>query len=179
MRIISGKYKGRKIKGFDIEGTRPTMDRIKESMIAMIQNKIKDSICLDLFSGSGSIGLEFLSNGAKSCYFVDSNIKAIDVLDDNIKALNVDDEFYMLQKDYHDALKHFKDNNITFDIIFLDPPYKDNFINDSLDKIVEYKLLNMGGVVMCEYETEAVNNKDLTLMKERKYGSKYIKIYKN
>lgn len=179
MRIISGKYKGHKIKGFDLDGTRPTMDRIKESMIAMVQSKIKDSICLDLFSGSGSIGLEFLSNGAKSCHFVDNNNKAIDVLNENIETLNLDDENYVLCKDYNEALKIFKNNNIKFDIIFLDPPYKDNLINDILKKIVEYILLNPGGIVMCEYETEKVDNDALTLMKERKYGSKYIKIYKN
>jgi len=179
MRIISGKYKGHKIKGFDLDGTRPTMDRIKESMIAMVQNKIKDSICLDLFSGSGSIGLEFLSNGAKSCHFVDNNNKAIDVLNENIQALNLNDENHVICKDYNEALKIFKNNNIKFDVIFLDPPYKDNFINDILKKIVEYILLNPGGIVMCEYETEEVDNNDLTLMKERKYGSKYIKIYKN
>ena len=73
MRIISGKYKGRKIEGYDMVGTRPTMDRVKESLIAMIQTKINGSICLDLFAGSGSIGLELLSNGASSCYFVDNN----------------------------------------------------------------------------------------------------------
>ena len=61
MRIISGKYKGRKVEGYNIEGTRPTMDRVKESVIAMIQNKIDDSVCLDLFTGSGSIGFELFS----------------------------------------------------------------------------------------------------------------------
>lgn len=179
MRIISGKYKGHKIKGFDLDGTRPTMDRIKESMIAMIQNKIKDSVCLDLFSGSGSIGLEFLSNGAKNCYFVDNNIKAIAVLNENIKTLNLVDEHYIFRKNYNDALKYFKDNDKNFDIIFLDPPYNDNFINNILNTIVEFKILSPGGIVMCEYETEEVDNQELTLMKERKYGSKYIKIYKN
>ncbi|MDD4608269.1 MAG: 16S rRNA (guanine(966)-N(2))-methyltransferase RsmD [Bacilli bacterium] len=179
MRIVSGKYRGRKIEGYDLKGTRPTMDRIKESMIAMIQNKIKGSICLDLFSGSGAIGLELLSNGAKKCYFVDYSSEAIDVLNNNIKALNIDEEYDVINKDYNDALIYFKNNNIKFDLIFLDPPYNEHWINEILEKIVQYNLLNMGGTVMCEYENEAVGNQTLTLMKERKYGSKYIKIYKN
>ena len=69
MRVISGKYKGKNIMGFNIMGTRPTMDRVKESMFGMIQNNIKNSVCLDLFAGSGSLGIEALSNGAKMCYF--------------------------------------------------------------------------------------------------------------
>ena len=70
MRVISGKYKGKNIMGFNVVGTRPTMDRVKESMFGMIQNNIKNSVCLDLFAGSGSLGIESLSNGAKMCYFV-------------------------------------------------------------------------------------------------------------
>ena len=80
MRVISGKYKGKKLDGFNIEGTRPTMDRVKESMFALIQNEIKDAICLDLFAGSGSLGIEALSNGAKKCYFVDKNQIAIETI---------------------------------------------------------------------------------------------------
>ena len=73
MRVISGKYKGRNIMGFNVMGTRPTMDRVKESMFGMIQNNIKGSICLDLFAGSGSLGIEALSNGAQECYFIEKN----------------------------------------------------------------------------------------------------------
>ena len=76
MRIISGKYKGKKLKGFDIDGTRPTMDRVKESLFGIIQNYIYDSMVLDLFAGSGALGLEAISNGAKKVIFVDNNIKA-------------------------------------------------------------------------------------------------------
>ncbi|MDD2434871.1 MAG: 16S rRNA (guanine(966)-N(2))-methyltransferase RsmD [Bacilli bacterium] len=179
MRIVSGKYKGRKIDGYNLDGTRPTMDRIKESMTAMIQNKIKGSVCLDLFSGSGSIGLELLSNGAKKCYFVDHSKEAIAVLNNNLKNLKVNEEYNVLNKDYKDALLDFKNNHLKFDLIILDPPYHEHLINHILEMIVEYQLLQSGGIVMCEYESEIVDNQVLTLMKERKYGSKYIKIYKN
>jgi 16S rRNA (guanine966-N2)-methyltransferase len=73
MRVISGMLKGRNIKGDKIKGTRPTMDKIKQSLFAMIQNDVKDAICLDLFAGSGSLGIEAISNGASYVYFVDKN----------------------------------------------------------------------------------------------------------
>ena len=73
MRVISGKYKGKNLIGFDIDGTRPTMDRVKESLFASIQDYVSDSIVLDLFAGSGNLGIEAISNGASYCYFVDNN----------------------------------------------------------------------------------------------------------
>ena len=179
MRIISGKYKGRIIKGMDIVGTRPTMDRVKESMFAMIQNNIKESVCLDLFAGSGSLGIEAISNGCKNCYFVDNNKQALITIKENINNLNINEEFHIMKNDYNEALKYFKDNNIKFDLIFLDPPYKLNLINGILNKIIEYNLLNNNGQVICEYESELVDNDTLTILKERTYGSKKIKIYKN
>ena len=83
LRIISGKYIGKIIKEYNILGTRPTMDRIKESLFAMIQSYIPESICLDLFCGSGSLGIEALSNGAKECYFIDKNKKITEILKNN------------------------------------------------------------------------------------------------
>ena len=83
MKIISGKYKGRVLEGFELKGTRPTMDRVKESLFAMIQNNILDSTVLDLFSGSGNLGIEALSEGAKFSYFVDSNKKACQTIKNN------------------------------------------------------------------------------------------------
>ncbi len=175
MRIISGKYKGKNLIGFNIQGTRPTMDRIKESMFAIIQNHIKKSTVLDLFAGSGSLGIEALSNGADSCYFIDENIDLINIIKQN--TLNMSEEIDIIKMDYNDALKYFKTKNIRFDIIFLDPPYKANLINDALNKIIEYNLLKPNGIVVCEYETEEINTNKLNLIKEKKYGSKYIRIY--
>ena len=84
MRVNSGFLKGRNIIGFNIDGTRPTQDRVKESVIAFIQNGIKDAKVLDLFAGSGSLGIETISNGASICYFIDNNKEVIDVLKKNI-----------------------------------------------------------------------------------------------
>ena len=178
MRIISGKYKGRKIEGYNMVGTRPTMDRVKESLIAMIQTKISGSICLDLFAGSGSIGLELLSNGASSCYFVDNNKKVIETIKSNISKLKVEENTYLILNDYNKALKNFKEQNLKFDIIFLDPPYKNNYMKECLKLIEEYELLNKDGIVICEYEFEKFES-NLKVYKEKKYGSKNIAIYIN
>jgi 16S rRNA (guanine966-N2)-methyltransferase len=117
VRVISGVLKGKILKGHDLEGTRPTMDRVKESLFAMIQNNIKDSVCLDLFAGSGSLGIEALSNGAKYVYFIDNKKRAIEIIKDNLK--NVDNKHEILLNDYRKALDYFKNNNIHFDLIFL------------------------------------------------------------
>ena len=171
MRVISGKYKGKYLKGFDIDGTRPTMDRVKESLFGIIQNKLNDSICLDLFAGSGSLGIEALSNGAKKCYFNDSNNEMIKILKENLNGI---DNSIISNKNYINFLDNINDK---FDIIFLDPPYKLNLITPSIKKIIDNNLLNDNGLIICEYETEVIKC-DLNILKEKKYGSKKIIIYK-
>ena len=178
MRIISGKYKGRNIDGYNMIGTRPTMDRVKESIMAMIQTKIRNSICLDLFAGSGSVGLELLSNGASACYFVDNNKKVIDTIKANISKIKIEEKTHLILNEYKNALKNFYEQNIKFDIIFLDPPYQKNYIKDCLNLILEYNLLSQDGIIICEYEFEEFEC-NFELIKERKYGSKNIRIYKN
>lgn len=175
MRVISGKYKGKNLIGFDIDGTRPTMDRVKESLFGIIQNKINNSTVLDLFAGSGSLGIEAISNGATEAYFIDNNIELINIIKKNTSGMN--DKIHIMKSDYNNALEILKNSNIKFDIIFLDPPYKLNLINNCLNKILEYNLLNENGIIVCEYEDEVISNLSLKLIKDKKYGSKKIKIF--
>jgi len=179
MRVISGILKGRNIKGFTIDGTRPTMDRVKESLFGSIQNYIPNSICLDLFAGSGSLGIEAISNGAKKCYFVDKNKIAINTINENIKSFNIQDKSIIIQNDYNNALKHFKDNNIKFDVIFLDPPYDMHIIDNILKYISINDLLLDNGIVVCEVDNKYLesNYNNLDLIKEKKYGTTYVYIY--
>jgi len=178
MRIISGKYKGKKIDGYDIEGTRPTQDRIKESLFAIIQNDLRDATVLDLFAGSGNLGIEALSNGAESAYFVDINSKCVECLNKNLKSIK--EKIKVLNLDYKKALEYFKENRITFDIIFLDPPYNLECLDYILNKISEYNLLNDEGLIICEYEFDNFKKEyiNLVLEKEKKYGYKNIRIYR-
>ena len=174
MRVISGKYKGKNIMGFNILGTRPTMDRVKESMFGMIQNNIKNSICLDLFAGSGSLGIEALSNGAKKCYFVEKNDEIYNILKDNLSGV---EDCFLIKSDYMDALRGFV-GKVKFDIIFLDPPYKLNLISDILEFIFINDMLSYNGIVVCEFEDEVLDFSKFELYKSRKYGSKKVNIYR-
>ena len=108
MRVISGYLKGRNIDGYDTIGTRPTMNRVKESMFASIQEYINDSLVLDLFSGSGSLGIEAISMGAKKCYFVDNGREILNILRKNINNLNIEKKSTIINRDYREALLYFK-----------------------------------------------------------------------
>ena len=176
MKIISGKYKGRNIEGFTIDGTRPTMDRVKESLFAMIQNYIKDSNVLDLFSGSGNLGIEALSEGAKHAVLVDSNFKAIKVINSNLKTIGIDN-VNVLNMDYKKAIESIDEK---FDIIFLDPPYKTNYIEESIKLITKYNILSNEGIIICESDSldKIIYNDNYKCIKDKKYGDKYIVILK-
>ena len=180
MRVISGFLKGRGIKGINIEGTRPTMDRVKESLFAIIQNKINNSVCLDLFAGSGSLGIEAISNGCYKSYFVDDNKIAINIIKENIKNLDIIDKSIIINNDYMKSLINFKNNNIKFDIIFIDPPYKMHIINDIIEHISNNSLLNDNGIIVCETDDLYLNNKigNIEKYKEKKYGSTYLTFYR-
>ena len=179
MKIISGKYKGRNLEGFDLDGTRPTMDRVKESLFGMIQNYVDDSVILDLFSGSGNLSIEALSEGAKYAYSIDSNYKAIKTIKKNIDTIKVED-IEVLNMDYIEALKYFNNKNIKFDIIFLDPPYKTNYIEKSIKLIDEYNLLNDDGIIVCESDSldKVIYTDSFVSVKDKKYGDKYIVLLK-
>ena len=171
MRIISGKYRGKKLKGFNIPGTRPTMDRVKESLFGIIQTYIPDSAVLDLFAGSGALGLEAISNGAKTTYLIDNSEEAIKIIKENSQ--NIDEDIKIIHIDYK---KFLKTTEKKIDIIFLDPPYKENQLDKALKIIEERELLNDKGIVVCEYE---IGNPKTTLklIKEKSYGPKKIKIF--
>ncbi len=177
MKIISGKYKGRNILGFNIEGTRPTQDRVKENLFNIINEDIKDKVVLDLFAGSGNLGLEALSREAKFCYFNDSNKKAINTINKNIKTMNIDN-CKVLNMNYKKALDYFRNNNTNFDIVFLDPPYNTNYIEDSISLLND--LVKENGIIICESNDldKVVYDEKFDCVKQKKYGDKYIVILK-
>lgn len=180
MKIISGIYKGRKIIGYDIEGTRPTQDRVRESLFGMIQNELIDSSVLDLFAGTGSLGLESLSNGASSATFVDSNQKCIKIIKKTIEDFKIVNKTNVLNLDYKKALNELAKNNESFDLIFLDPPYRYQNIEKLLIEIEEKKLISENGLVICEYETDELKEEysHYKRIKHKKYGFKSISIYR-
>ncbi len=178
MKIISGKYKGRRLKGFDIEGTRPTMDRVKESLFASINSYLEGSKVLDLFAGSGNLGIEALSNGSSFVFFCDKNKKCINVIKDNLKEIG-DYNYKTYLGDFRTYLK----NDINkYDIIFIDPPYKTNFIPIALEIIDKNNLINKGGIIVLELDNMdnlVFDNNKYEIIKNKKYSDKYIVILKN
>ncbi len=128
MRVISGKYKGHHLVPFSADHIRPTTDRVKESMFNMIQNHIEGARVLDLFSGTGNLGIEALSRGAASVLFVEKNKKSIQILEKNLQKLKVDEDFKIVQKDVLSFLKSYQGEG--FDLIFADPPFTEEMAHD-------------------------------------------------
>ena len=181
MRVISGKARGTKLNSIESLSTRPTLDRVKESLFNIIQNDIKDANVLDLFAGSGNLGIEAISNGASICYFVDNNKKCIKTIQDNIKQFGIEDNSIVIQNDYRKVLEYFRNNNIMFDIIFVDPPYQYKLMNEILDIVKEYNILKDDGIIVLEYSFDKLEENILGyhLLKYKKYGDTYVSIYQN
>lgn len=180
MKVISGTLKGRNIEGYNIDGTRPTMDRVKESLFATIQNNIKNSTVLDLFAGSGQLGIEAISNGASICYFIDNNKEAVKTINKNISNLNIKSYCKVILSDWKKALNNFSNQNIQFDLIFVDPPYDYDVYEKILEKVSSLNLLNEKGLIILEHSNLKFkdNYNDLTIYKEKNYGNKSVNIYK-
>ncbi len=179
MKIISGYLKGRIIKGFNIEGTRPTMDRVKESLFAIIQEYLKDSIILDLFAGSGNLGIEAISNGAKFCYFNDVNKKCAKIIKDNLENFSIIDKSQLINKDWQDCLKYLAEKHIKTDIVFLDPPYQMDCLNEVIATMVKDDLLSQKGLIICEVSNDYIASfANLDKIKSKRYGNKMVIILK-
>lgn len=130
---------------------------------------------LDLFAGSGAIGIEFLSRGCKTAYMCDKSSEAIKYVTSNVNKTRLQENAVVINKDYNAALKNFKDSNIKFDIIFLDPPYNSDFSKDAVKKILEYKLLNNDGIIIIETDekerdVESLKDTNVEVYDTRKYG---------
>ena len=176
MRIISGIAKGTKL--YTLEGyetTRPTLDRVKEALFSKINMELPESVVLDLFSGSGALGLEALSRGADKAYLIDSSSKAIKIIKQNVEKTKFENSALVFQNDYLKALQILKKDNIKFDFIFIDPPYRTDFAFNSTKFIIENSLLKEFGMIIIETDNEKdVLTKLETILLEiidvKKYG---------
>ena len=154
MRVISGIARGTKLNSIESLSTRPTLDRVKESLFNILQNKIEDTIILDLFSGSGAIAIEFLSRGAKKAYLCENNHAATKMIYTNLDKTRLAQKAIVMSKDYRKALEKLKQENIQFDIIFLDPPYQANYAIDAIKRILLLDLLKEKGTIIIETDDE-------------------------
>lgn len=178
MNIIAGKYKNKKLHVIKNDYTRPTMQMVKEAIFNMILPYLLYENCLDLFAGTGNLGFEALSRGYKNIYLVDNNKEANIILNKN-KNLFLDENIYVYNKDYMDALELFKSKNIKFDLIFLDPPYKLIVLEDLINNIYKNKLLSKDGIIVLEYDKNIniyINLNFFDIIKEKTYGIRKITI---
>ena len=173
MRIISGSARGTKLFTLNGTNTRPTLDRVKESVFNIIQNKIEDAIVLDLFAGSGAIGLEFLSRGAQKVVLCDNSKDAMAVIKRNIEKTHMDKKVQTVNADFNTCLEKVK--NQKFDIIYIDPPYETSYISEALKKIVEYGMTQKENTIIIETDDEIrilkeIENIKIKIVDKRKYG---------
>ena len=173
MRIISGKARGTKLYTLEGENTRPTIDRVKESVFSIIQGKIEGARVLDLFAGSGAIGLEFLSRGAEEAILCDDSREAIGIIKKNIEKTHMEERVQLLNIDFEKCLEKLKNNK--FDIIYLDPPYETNYVEKSIKKIISFEIAKDDSLIIIETDDEKRIEKEIEslgvkIVDKRKYG---------
>ena len=179
MQIITGKYRARKLVAVNSELTRPTLARVKESVFNLIFDRIAGAVVLDLFAGSGAFGAECISRSAKKVYFVDNSAEAIKTIKLNTK--NMIEDFEILKSEFQDALTGFSKQNIKFDLVYLDPPYKSDFAIKALDKLDELGLLEKDATIVVEHEfqNDLQNKKECYIIeKSKKYGIAFVDVLK-
>ncbi|MBD7910411.1 16S rRNA (guanine(966)-N(2))-methyltransferase RsmD [Clostridium sp. Sa3CVN1] len=180
VRIIAGKAKGRKLISPETMETRPTLDRVKEAMFSSIQGFLRDAVVVDVFAGTGSLGLEAASRGANEVYLVDKSPVTFPLLKQNVDNLNFSDFCTPLNMDSYEALKMLSKKGKKFDIIFIDPPYCKEMIPEAMKIVKEDDMLVENGIVVTKIDTiEEIYEgyEDLKLTKSKKYGNTTVCFY--
>ena len=176
MRIITGSARGIKLETLEGLDTRPTAERVKESVFSMLQFELENRKVLDLFAGSGQMGLEALSRGASVCTFVEKNLEAMEIVKRNAKKTKLIDRSKILNVDYNEYLRGCRSRE-KFDIVILDPPYSQKIIPQILETLVKFDLLNANAKVVCESEDDIEYTcEGLQTVKHNKYGRVYITV---
>lgn len=177
MRIISGKFKGHRLVSFKADHIRPTTDRVKETLFNKLTGYIEGAAVLDLFCGTGNLGLEALSRGAAFVEFVDSNEKSLRILGENVKKLKLSEDFHVTKRD---ALQYLKNPGREFDLIFIDPPFTRSMADEVLKALSESHALKAGGLVAIEAGTkEPIQDEyaSIKLYDRKEFGDKSLCLY--
>lgn len=176
MRVITGKARGKRLRTLDGTDVRPTIDGVKESIFSAIQFDIEGRIVLDLFAGSGQLGIEALSRGAEKAFFVDANINAVNIVKENLRNTDLENASKVVNMPFTSFLRSTKE---TFDIAFIDPPYNYKIIQKALPVLVEK--MSDNGIIVCEHEKECILPKKegkFEIAKEYRHGRTTITIYR-
>ena len=177
MRVITGTARGTNLKAPDGLETRPTADRVKQALFNIIQYEISGSV-LDLFAGSGQLGIEALSRGAKRAVFVDERQSALDIVRENLRRTHLTEQAQLVRSDYLSYLTHCKES---FKLIFLDPPYAEKYLENAIKCISEIDILAEGGIIITERPLEKPLTEDfsgLIRSKDYHYGKTAITLFR-
>lgn len=180
MRVIAGLLKGRKLLEIKTPSIRPTSDRVKEALFSILGNRIIDCRFLDLFAGSGSVGIEAYSRGAEEVIFIDSNKESIKILKSNLTITGISDSVEVYNTDYSNAVNKLAEKKRSFDMIFIDPPYKKDIAYDVVKKIFKSNILSDYGIIIIEQsEKDFVHEKieAYELVKKKTYGNTLLLFY--
>lgn len=179
VRVISGSARGLKLNTPGDDRVRPTTDRVKESMFNIVQDWVYDSQVLDLFAGSGALGIEALSRGASQAVFCDNSLDSIKIIKSNIEKARVADRSQIVSGDFKRCLRDMEAKNQSFDMIFVDPPYYEGLFEEVLDTIRSCKILKKGGIVIVEHDAKKPIGQveGLEVYKEKKYGITMLTFY--
>lgn len=178
MRVITGTARGMQLKAPKGMMTRPTLDQVKEGIFSVIQFEVEGRRVLDLFAGSGQMGIEALSRGAESAVFVDERKEACDVVRENLTHTRLADRAEVIRSDY---LTYLNSSRRKFDLIFLDPPYAEIFLESSIKRISEIDILAERGIIICErpYEKQIPDDfPGLVRQKDYRYGRAAVTIFR-
>lgn len=179
MRIIAGEWKGRKLTSPAGNHVRPTSDKVKEAMFNMIMQYTPGAVVLDLFAGSGNLGLEAASRGAERVYFGDSSRESLNLTKRNIETCSASQRTVCFLGDWENVLGRIHEK---LDIVFLDPPYREGLLPDCIEKIQNLALMQPDGIIVVEYDIKQVLPDELhgfQKIKEKRYGTTCISIYAN
>lgn len=178
MRVITGKARGVQLKTPEGMLTRPTADRVKEALFSIINFDLPGASVLDLFAGTGQLGIEALSRGANRAVFIDAREDACKIIRENIRRTKFENQARVIRSDYLEYLRRCKEK---FDIILLDPPYAEVFLENALKSITEIDILQSGGIIIAERPIEKellLDFEGFTRSKDYKYGKTLLTIYR-
>ena len=181
MRVVSGKFRGRKLQAFPGMATRPTTDKVKESLFNMIGPYFSGGQSLDLYAGSGGLSIEGVSRGIDHAYLVDRQYQAIKTIKHNVALTKHENQFTIIKQDAQRILPVIAGQGVRLDLIYLDPPYAKQQIIKDIQSLVDLNLLNSGALVVCETNQEANLPTDLSqfeLVRQQTYGITVVTIYR-
>ncbi|MDP4092677.1 MAG: 16S rRNA (guanine(966)-N(2))-methyltransferase RsmD [Bacillota bacterium] len=181
LRVISGSARGHKLKTPKGLSTRPTTDRVKESVFNIISAYIEDADILDLFSGTGSLGIEALSRGAHRGVFVDESRECYGIIKDNLIHTKLNDNAEVFTNDCVSAVKLLGERKMQFNIIFMDPPYSKNLVEVALNSIEKNDIIKFSGLIVAEHRSTDIVPESagkLVLVRRKEYGETAVSFYK-